>query len=56
MIKLNSPIACVWEITNRCNFHCPHCRAYEENPIECEVTENLIIEQLIKNKLLSVNI
>ena len=25
MIELKSPISVVWEITNNCNFKCPHC-------------------------------
>ena len=34
MIELKSPISVVWEITNNCNFKCPHCRAYQKREIE----------------------
>lgn len=56
MIELKSPLACVWEITNRCNFHCPHCRAYTESPKDSPDVEKTIINQLIRGKVLSVNI
>lgn len=56
MISLKSPLACVWEITNRCNFICPHCRAYTENPKDNAEIEKKIIKQLIENEILSVNI
>ena len=56
MLSLKTPLACVWEITNKCNFSCPHCRAYMEKPSENTEVENKIIEQLIKSEVLSVNI
>ncbi|MEE0873583.1 MAG: radical SAM protein [Ruminococcus sp.] len=56
MLKLKSPLACVWEITNRCNFFCPHCRAYTESPKESIEIEKAIIAQLIENEVLSVNL
>ena len=56
MLRIKSPLACVWEITNRCNFFCPHCRAYAESPKESIEIEKAIIAQLIENEVLSVNI
>ena len=56
MNDLKSPIACVWEITNRCNFKCPHCRAFEYSCHENAECENEIIRQLVKNSIISVNI
>lgn len=56
MLKLKSPLACVWEITNRCNFFCPHCRAYTESPKDNIEIENAIVKQLVENEVLSVNI
>lgn len=56
MIELKSPLACVWEITNRCNFFCPHCRAYTESPEDNPKIENVIISQLVESEVLSVNI
>ena len=56
MLNLKSPISVVWEITNNCNFKCPHCRAYEEFTIDDEQIENKIIDELIKNDSLTVNI
>ena len=56
MLNLKSPISVVWEITNNCNFKCPHCRAYEEFTVDDEKIENKIIDELIKNDILTVNI
>lgn len=56
MLNLKSPISIVWEITNNCNFKCPHCRAYEKVTVDDETIENKIIEQIIKNDILTVNI
>jgi radical SAM protein with 4Fe4S-binding SPASM domain len=56
MLELRSPVACVWEITNRCNYRCPHCRAFDEKPEENDVIESKIIEQLVMAEVLSVNI
>ena len=56
MLNLKSPISVVWEITNNCNFKCPHCRAYEEFTVDDEQMENKIIDELIKNDILTVNI
>lgn len=56
MLSLKSPLACVWEITNRCNFSCPHCRAYIDAPKENENIEQLIMRELVSNDVLSVNI
>lgn len=56
MLNIKSPLACVWEITNRCNFFCPHCRAYLERPTDDENLEKIIIKQLVDNEVLSVNI
>lgn len=54
--QLKAPIAVVWEITNNCNYRCPHCRAYMEAAKEDENIERRVIEQLILNEVLSVNI
>ena len=56
MLDLKSPISVVWEITNNCNFLCPHCRAYQKYEKEDEELENRIIEELIKSEVLLVNI
>lgn len=57
MFSLKSPIACVWEITNACNFKCPHCRAYMDNMDDSsQEIENHIIDELIKNEVFSVNL
>lgn len=56
MLNLKSPISVVWEITNNCNFRCPHCRAYEKITIDDENIENKIIDEIIKNEILTVNI
>ena len=56
MLELKSPISIVWEITNNCNFKCPHCRAYQKVTKDDEKTENRIIEEIIKNDILTVNI
>lgn len=56
MIKLNSPISVVWEITNNCNYKCPHCRAYQEYHKEDEEMEKIIINEIINSKVMMVNI
>lgn len=56
MLGLKSPISIVWEITNNCNFKCPHCRAYQIYIEDSEEIENKIIEEIIKNEILTVNI
>ena len=56
MIKLSAPISVVWEITNNCNYKCPHCRAYQEYQKDNETIEKIIIKQLIDAKVLLVNI
>lgn len=56
MIELKSPISVVWEITNNCNFKCPHCRAYQKREIENETLENKILDELIKSEVFVVNI
>lgn len=54
--QLRSPIAIVWEITNACNYRCPHCRAYMDVTKQEEKIETRIIDEIIKNDILSVNI
>ena len=56
MISLVSPVAVVWEITNKCNFKCPQCRAFMDNPKRNTDIENAVIEAVIANKILSINI
>lgn len=56
MLELKSPISVVWEITNNCNFKCPHCRAYQINKKENKEIEDRIIDEIIKNEILTVNI
>lgn len=56
MLNLKAPISIVWEITNNCNFKCPHCRAYQEITADDENIENKIVEEIIKNDILTVNI
>ena len=56
MLNLKSPISIVWEITNNCNFKCPHCRLYEEHYIDNEEIENKIIKEIIDSEVLTVNI
>ena len=54
--QLKAPIAVVWEITNNCNYRCPHCRAYMDVTKDDEVVEERVIQQLISNEVMSVNI
>lgn len=54
--QLKEPIAVVWEITNNCNYRCPHCRAYMDVTKDDEVVEERVIQQLISNEVMSVNI
>ena len=56
MIKLSAPISVVWEITNNCNYKCPHCRAYQMYHKEDKNIEDAIIKQLIDSKVMYVNI
>ena len=56
MIKLSAPISVVWEITNNCNYKCPHCRAYQEYQKDKKKKKKIIIKQLIDAKVLLVNI
>ena len=56
MIKLSAPISVVWEITNNCNYKCPHCRAYQEYYKEDENMESIIINEIIDSKVMLVNI
>ncbi len=56
MIELTSPISVVWEITNNCNYKCPHCRAFQKYEKENIENENKIIEELIKSRVFVVNI
>lgn len=56
MIVLKSPISVAWEITNNCNFKCPHCRAYQKLEKEDEELENKILNELIKSEVFVVNI
>lgn len=56
MIDLSAPISVVWEITNNCNFKCPHCRAYQKYHKEDKQIEDRIIDELIKSKVMVVNI
>ena len=56
MIDLSAPISVVWEITNNCNYKCPHCRAYQEFHKEDKQIEDIIIKELIKSKVMIVNI
>jgi MoaA/NifB/PqqE/SkfB family radical SAM enzyme len=56
MRLLKSPISVVWEVTNYCNFKCPHCRAYMEPVAIDKVIEDGIMDEIIRNNILSVNI
>ena len=56
MIELKSPISVVWEITNNCNFKCPHCRAYQKIEKENKDLEDKILDELIKSEVLVVNV
>lgn len=56
MIELKSPISVVWEITNNCNFKCPHCRAYQKFEKENKDLEDKILNELIKSEVFVVNI
>ena len=56
MIKLSAPISVVWEITNNCNYKCPHCRAYQMYHEEDEIIEDIVIKELIDSKVMFVNI
>ena len=56
MIKLSAPISVVWEITNNCNYKCPHCRSYQVYHKEDEDIENIIVQELIDSKVMFVNI
>jgi len=56
MINLSAPISIVWEITNNCNYKCPHCRAYKKFVKDDESIEYLIINELIESKVLLVNL
>jgi len=56
MIELSAPISVVWEITNNCNYKCPHCRAYQEYNKENKKIEDSIIKDLINSKVMFVNL
>ena len=56
MIELSAPISVVWEITNNCNYKCPHCRAYQEQHNENKEIEDNIINELIDSRVMVVNI
>lgn len=56
MRKLKSPVAVVWEITNNCNFMCPHCRAYMAPSEDENAIEERILSEIIKNDVISVNL
>ena len=43
MNELSAPISVVWEITNNCNYKCPHCRAYQDFSKNDEKIEDIII-------------
>lgn len=55
-LNLKTPITAVWEITEECNFKCPHCRAAYASKSDDINIENSIMNELIKNHILSVNI
>lgn len=56
MINLKSPISVVWEITNNCNYRCPHCRAYQQYTEDDIEIENKIIKELIESEVFIVNL
>lgn len=56
MLNLNAPISVVWEITNKCNFKCPHCRAFQDYKEENKLIEEKILNEIIKSKVFIVNI
>ena len=56
MLNLKAPVSVVWEVTNNCNFLCPHCRAYCIHEEDNEEIENRIVSEIIKAKVLAVNI
>jgi len=56
MLNLKSPLSIIWETTNACNFSCPHCRSYEENPTIDESIEKEIVKQVIDAEVLNINL
>jgi AdoMet-dependent heme synthase len=53
-----SPFCVVWEITDTCNLNCKHCRAsrIKGNVRRNEIVEEIVLQELIKNRVLVVNI
>lgn len=56
LMKLKSPITAVWEITDNCNYNCPHCRAGYEMKCDDSILEKKIVNELINAQVLSVNL
>lgn len=56
MLELKSPISVVWEITNNCNFLCPHCRAFQKPEKENKKLEDKILNELLSAEVMVVNI
>ena len=56
MINLKSPISVVWEITNNCNYKCPHCRAFQDYTKDNVNIENKIVDEIIKSEIFVVNL
>lgn len=56
IMELKNPITAVWEITDNCNFKCPHCRAGHEIQCDDEELENRILSEIINSHILSVNL
>ena len=56
MLNLKSPLSVVWEITNACNFTCPHCRSFADIIAIDEHLEEKIIKEIITAEVLNINL
>ena len=55
-VTLSNPLSLCWQITRRCNYHCPFCLSGEQDPFELSLEEiKPIIDTLANSNLLRID-
>ena len=56
MVKLSNPLSLCWQITKKCNYHCPFCLSGDVDDYEMPI-ENIkkIIDELAESNVVRID-